>query len=74
MSKWKIAYSNVDGNTSVVSTEADQKPDMERVAQIVRDDALEEYDDSEVPRDYDEPTVALLERHGITITGITEEG
>ncbi len=47
---------------------------MERVAQIVRDDALEEYDDSEVPRDYDEPTVALLERHGITITGITEEG
>jgi hypothetical protein len=73
MSKWKIAYSNSDGNTSVVSTEADQKPDMERVAQIVRDDALE-YDDSEVPRDYDEPTVALLERHGITITGITEEG
>ncbi len=42
MSKWKIAYSNVDGNTSVVTTDADQKPDMDVVF-------LEELDDKSSP-------------------------
>jgi hypothetical protein len=74
MPKWKITYTNNDGNTSVVETEADQTPDMEHAAQLVRDKALESYDDSDLPQDYEAPTVALLERYGIMITGIAELG
>ncbi|TWI53018.1 hypothetical protein IQ22_02855 [Pseudomonas duriflava] len=74
MPKWKITYTNNDGNTSVVEYNHAEKPDMEKAAQLVRDDALSDtdYDDSDLPNDYDAPTIALLERHGITISGIAQ--
>jgi hypothetical protein len=72
MPKWKITYTNNDGNTSVVETETEQKPDMEQAAQLVRDQALDSYDDSGLPEEYEAPTVALLERYGIMISGIAQ--
>ncbi|WP_312271023.1 hypothetical protein [Pseudomonas sp.] len=72
MPKWKITYSNSDGNTSVVETQSEQKPEMEQAAALISDQALERVDKSEIPRDHESPMVALLERHGITITGIAE--
>ncbi|MFK4130842.1 hypothetical protein ACI2KR_00925 [Pseudomonas luteola] len=72
MSKWKITYTNSDGNTSVVETTSEQKPEMEQAATLICDQALERYDDSDIPRDHESPMVALLERNGITITGIAE--
>jgi len=76
--KWIITFSK-DNNTTKIETESAEKPSMQEAAELVLKTAqeterLEDEELIDVPRDHPEPTIALLEQHGIVITGIAQEG
>ncbi|WP_263138844.1 hypothetical protein [Pseudomonas sp. RIT-PI-AD] len=77
MSLWKIAYSQ-DNSTQVLETELSHKPEMAEAAELVLKSVLKkgelgEKKVNDVPDDHPEPTIARLEKHGIVITGITQD-
>lgn len=76
MAKWIITF-NKDGNTSKLETESATKPSMEQAIQLVREVAEQKYEPQEPGESGEtqaEPALALLERYGITISGIAKVG
>lgn len=74
MTQWIIAY-NKDNNTSTLEVAAPEKPSLEQAIALVRAHAEREYELLE-PTDQDAglegPAQDLLQRFGITITGIAQ--
>ncbi|MBA1274496.1 hypothetical protein [Stutzerimonas azotifigens] len=74
MTTWIIAYSK-DGNTAMLKTDSEHKPDMDRAVELVTEKAEKEYVEQDVEPKSDEeqtPATRLADRFGITITGISE--
>lgn len=74
MTHWIIAF-NKDNNTLTLETDAPAKPSMEQAIALVRAHAEREYEPLE-PSDQgaglEGPAQELLQRFGITITGIAQ--
>ena len=74
MTHWIIAF-NKDNNTLSLTTEAAEKPSLEQAVTLVRTYAEREFEPLE-PGEQDEglegPAQELLQRFGITLTGIAE--
>ncbi|MES2820443.1 MAG: hypothetical protein V4812_15835 [Pseudomonadota bacterium] len=74
MTHWIIAFSK-DNNTLTLTTEAAEKPSLDRAVELVRVYAEREFEPLE-PSEQDEglegPAQELLQRFGITLTGIAE--
>lgn len=75
MTQWIIAY-NKDNNTSTLEIAASAKPSMEQAIALVRAHAEREGYERLEPTDQDAglegPAQDLLQRFGITITGIAQ--
>ncbi len=72
MTQWSIAFNKVN-NTSTLLTEAEQKPSLEQAVALVRAHAEREFEPLEANEpdpDLEGPAQELLQRFGITITGI----
>lgn len=75
MAKWMITYSKDEG-TAVFEVEAVSKPSMEQAVQWLLAMAEQTYpreEPKELPYEIQTPAVRLLERYGITVTGISRE-
>lgn len=75
MAKWAITF-NKDGNTVKIETESAIKPSMDeanaKVLELAEREGYERQGEPESPEAEKEPAVRLLERYGITLTGIAE--
>ncbi len=75
MAKWMITY-NKDEATEVYEAESASKPSMEQAVQWLLEMAEKTYareEPKEQPYETQTPAVRLLERYGITVTGISRE-
>ncbi|SDI03219.1 hypothetical protein SAMN05216603_11966 [Pseudomonas benzenivorans] len=75
MAKWMITY-NKDEATEVYEAESASKPSMEQAVQWLLEMAEKTYareEPKELPYEIQTPAVRLLERYGITVTGIFRE-
>lgn len=74
MAHWIIAF-NRDNNTLTLTTEAAAKPSLDQAIELVRTYAEREFEPLE-PSEQDQglegPAQELLQRFGITLTGIAE--
>ena len=76
MATWIIAY-NQNGNTSMLKVKSDHRPDLDEAVDLVTKKAERDYEELDFESDIDlglEPSPALLlvERFGITVTGIAQ--
>lgn len=75
MAKWAITF-NKDGNTVKIETESADKPSMDeaiqKVLEVADQEGYERNDENVTPEDEREPALLLLDRYGITLTGIAE--
>ncbi|NQD92329.1 hypothetical protein HP532_06630 [Pseudomonas sp. CrR25] len=74
MAKWMITYSKDEG-TGVLEVDAAHRPNMEEAVQWLLNMAAETYpqeEPKEQPHETQTPAVRLLERYGITVTGISQ--
>lgn len=75
MAKWAITF-NKDGNTVKIETESAQKPSLEeanaRVLEVAEREGYERQEGAESVEAAREMALLLLERYGITLTGIAE--
>ncbi|MET1080894.1 MAG: hypothetical protein ABWY06_23015 [Pseudomonas sp.] len=75
MTQWTIAYTK-DNNTSTLHLQAAQKPSLDQAVALLRAHAEREYeplDATAQDNDLEGPAQELLQRFGITITGIARE-
>lgn len=75
MAKWMITYSK-DEATGVLEVESASKPSLEQAVQWLLEMAERTYEreePKEAPYEIQTPAVRLLERYGITLTGISRE-
>lgn len=76
MSTWIIAY-NKDGNTATMKVESGSRVNLDEAVELVNRKAEQEhYDTLDMPHEFDveeTPALRLVERYGITITGIAQE-
>lgn len=76
MTTWIIAY-NKDGNTETLKTESDHQPDIDEAVELVTQMARREFGEGDLDHEHDPdledtPATRLVERYGITITGISQ--
>lgn len=72
MATWIIAY-NQNGNTSMIKIKSEQRPDLDDAIDLVTQKAEREYEELDFDPDPNEeqtPALLLVERFGITVTGI----
>lgn len=74
MTQWIIAF-NKDNNTSTLQMDATEKPSMEQAIALVRAHAEQQFEPlepSEQDAGLEGPAQELLQRFGVTITGIAQ--
>ena len=75
MANWTITFIK-DGNTVKMETESATKPSVDeanvKVLELAEREGYERQGEAESPEAEKEPAVRLLERYGITLTGIAE--
>lgn len=75
MATWMITYSKDEG-TGVLEVQSPRKPSVEQAVQWLLEMAERTYpreEPKEAPYEIQTPAVRLLERYGITLTGISRE-
>lgn len=75
MATWMITYSK-DEATAVLEVDSASKPSTEQAVQWLLEMAEKTYEreePKELPYEIQSPAVRLLERYGITLTGIFRE-
>lgn len=75
MATWMITY-NRDEATEVLEVESASKPSVEQAVKWLLEMAEKTYEreePKEVPYETQTPAVRLMERYGITLTGISQE-
>jgi len=74
MATWIIAY-NQNGNTSMIKVKSDHQPDLDEAVNLVTQKAEQDYEELDFEPDLNEeqtPALLLVERFGITVTGIAQ--
>lgn len=74
MSTWIIAY-NQNGNTSMLKVRSEHRPDLDEAVALVTQKAERDYEELDFEPDLKEeqtPALLLVERFGITVTGIAQ--